>query len=214
MTSQNRPYLKKNPTDFKKFHGRCQIVGWEGLPSFTSMALFVFELSRIFGRGGGVKRPPPGQARVNIVFKPLWFWHCSFIWEKYGKHLKKSVLFTYVLGPKHSLALLWSSWGDMARLPPPLDPPLHPVGLLRMHGLSVRGYLCLSKWAYNNVLWPMLMLWCFEEMYNHDPPPPNIDRLSWNLAHASFWIWGKVGAKIQTFFAPYYTYTHCNMVVC
>ena len=34
------------------------------MPSFTSIALFVFELSRIFGRGG-VKRPPPGQARVN-----------------------------------------------------------------------------------------------------------------------------------------------------
>ena len=42
----------------KNFHGRCQIVVWEGLPSFTSIALFVFELSRIFGRGG-VKRPPP-----------------------------------------------------------------------------------------------------------------------------------------------------------
>ena len=49
----------------KKFNGRCQIVVWEGLPSFTSIALFVFELSRIFGRGGGVKRPPLGQARVN-----------------------------------------------------------------------------------------------------------------------------------------------------
>ena len=58
MTSQNRPYLKKFPTDFKKkIHGRCQIVVWEGLPSFTSIALFVFELSRIFGSGR--QTPPP-----------------------------------------------------------------------------------------------------------------------------------------------------------
>ena len=59
VTSQNRPYLKKIPTDFKKKnHGRCQIVVWEGLPSFTSIALFVFELSRIFGRGR-LNAPPP-----------------------------------------------------------------------------------------------------------------------------------------------------------
>ena len=31
----------------------------------TPIALFVFELSQIFGKGGGVKRPPPGQARVK-----------------------------------------------------------------------------------------------------------------------------------------------------
>ena len=41
----------------KNFHGRCQIVVWEGLLSFTSIALFVFELSRIFGRGR--QTPPP-----------------------------------------------------------------------------------------------------------------------------------------------------------
>ena len=51
----------------KKNHGRCQIVVWEGLPSFTSIALFVFELSRIFGRGGFKRPPPPGQARVNDI---------------------------------------------------------------------------------------------------------------------------------------------------
>ena len=45
----------------KNFHGRCQIVVWEGLPSFTSIALFVFELSRIFGRGAS-NAPPRSSA--------------------------------------------------------------------------------------------------------------------------------------------------------
>ena len=39
------------------------------------------------------------------------------------------------------------------------------LGLLWVHGLSVQGHLicdlCLSNWAHDNVLWPMLMLWVF-----------------------------------------------------
>ena len=56
--------ISKNSHGLKKNYGRCQIVVWEGLASFTSIPPFVFELSRIIGRGA-LNVPPPGQAQVK-----------------------------------------------------------------------------------------------------------------------------------------------------
>ena len=51
VTSQNQTYLEIVHHICEYFHRPCQVVVWEVLPSFTSMQLSVFGLSRIFWKG-------------------------------------------------------------------------------------------------------------------------------------------------------------------
>ena len=99
----------------KKIHGRCQIVVWEGLPSFTSIALFVFELSRIFGRG---RRQTPPRSSAGYLWPKVRSVSWPPHYKSMGEKLKfpKYILIRYVQDVQNHAQLghCWWPWCNFA----------------------------------------------------------------------------------------------------